>query len=233
VTRQYTEYANSNDTVSSLLDTLTNTSTSISLYRETMIKIGSLLGRIIATKYGNKDHELCLAFTVEDADYLAKGILDSLKQSQQFSDIRVACFWNERIKFEGISAAPIKRRYLEPSNNPKQTLVVIKSIISGACVVKTNLRYLINEREPENILIASPVILKGAEERLAKEFEQKISDRFKYIFFAIDGEKDDNDNVVPGIGGEVYQRLGFKDQEEKNRYSPEIVKTRRKIFSAA
>lgn len=233
MTRQYTEYAKSDNTVSSLLDTLANASTGTSLYRETMIKIGSLLGGVIAAKYGNKDHELCLAFTVEDADYLAKGILDSVEQSQQFSDIRVACFWNERIKVEGISAAPIKRRYLEPSNNPKQTLVVIKSIISGACVVKTNLRNLINEREPENILIAAPVILKGAEERLEKEFDQKISDRFEYIYFAIDGEKDSTGNVIPGIGGDVYQRLGFKDQDDKNRYSPEIVKNRRKMFSAA
>ena len=231
--RQYTAYAKCDDTVSSLLDTLTNVSTSTSLYRETMVKIGSLLGGIISAEYGNKDYELCLAFTVEDADFLARGILEAVEQSNQFYDIRVACFWNERIKAEGVSAAPIKRRYLEPSANTKQTLVVIKSIISGACVVKTNLRNLICEREPENILIASPVILEGAEERLAKEFEQGISGRFKYIHFAIDSELDGDGNVVPGIGGDVYQRLGFQNQEEKNRLSPDIVKRRRAMFSAA
>jgi hypothetical protein len=33
--------------------------------------------------------------------------------------------------------------------------------------------------------------------------------------------------VIPGIGGMVYDRLGFQGQEEKKRYIPEIVKSRR------
>ncbi len=235
MTRQLSEYA-SNPSVPSLLNTLADKSTGHELYKETMTKLGHYLGQLISEKYSDSNQELYLACTVEDADFLAKGILDEVAQANAFHNIRMACFWNERfMAFDEdlASAAPIKRRYLEPSTERKQTLVIVKSIISGACVVKTNLKNLINEYDPEKILIVSPVILLGAEKRLEDEFSASISSRFHYIYYATDDHKDDQGNVVPGIGGNVYQRLGFKDQEEKNKSVPNIVKNRRKIFSAA
>ena len=37
--------------------------------------------------------------------------------------------------------------------------------------------------------------------------------------------------IIPGIGGEVYARLGFGTQDDKNRYTPELVKQRRNEIS--
>ncbi|MEZ5672296.1 MAG: hypothetical protein R3E08_07865 [Thiotrichaceae bacterium] len=59
-----------------------------------------------------------------------------------------------------------------------RVLIIVKSVISGACVVKTNLTYLIQDIEPESIFVVSPVIHVQAPEKLAKEFPvlfQKIS----------------------------------------------------------
>jgi hypothetical protein len=67
--------------------------------------------------------------------------------------------------------------------------------------------------------------LEGAEGRLAAEFPSSTSGRFEYFTFAIDTERDQDDNVVPGIGGSVYARLGFED---KTSYVPELVKQRRR-----
>lgn len=67
-------------------------------------------------------------------------------------------------------------------------------------------------------------------EKLEKEFPADIAARFRYIYFAEDSERLDNGNVVPGVGGDVYLRLGFKNQEDKNRFSPDLVKARRKSF---
>jgi len=50
------------------------------------------------------------------------------------------------------------------------------------------------------------------------------------VTFAIDNKKD-GENVIPGIGGSVYELLGLGDSKEKNRYMPKIVKERRaKIY---
>jgi hypothetical protein len=48
--------------------------------------------------------------------------------------------------------------------------------------------------------------------------------------YATETEKDDND-LVPGLGGDVYERLGFGTRDEKNRYVPEIVKSRRERYA--
>jgi hypothetical protein len=43
-------------------------------------------------------------------------------------------------------------------------LIVVKSIISGACVVKTNLKNLIQDIEPQSISIVAPVMYSNSQE---------------------------------------------------------------------
>lgn len=201
------------------------------VYRGIMYKLGLEIGQDIASLYGNPGIEVHIACTVEDADYLAKGIIDLLENQQAFRAVRLACFWNERGKINGFSVAPILKRYREPFTPSNQLLVVVKSIISGACVVKTNLTNLIQDQNPSKILITAPVIYKGADLKLEKEFTPEIAKLFAYLTYAIDDEKSSDGNIAPGIGGNVYQLLGLGDQELKNQYMPEIVKQRRINFT--
>lgn len=228
--RRYTQYATKD--VCNLLNKLADISTPIEAYQDTMYRLGrNLAGEILSTLNKTEpDAEICIACTVEDADFLAKGIIDVLEDEQRFQAVRFACFWNERLTPFGVkeaSIAPILKKYREPFQSDNQYLVVVKSIISGACVVKTNLTNLIEDSDPRKILIVAPVILEGADQRLAAEFSSSIISRFEYRFYAIDDQKGENDNVIPGIGGSVYERLGFGSQQEKNRIVPQLVKTRR------
>ena len=107
-------------------------------------------------------------------------------------------------------------------------MIIVKSIISGACVVKTNLTRVISFAKPKEIFVVSPVII-GAEDRLAREFPEEVSSKFKFVHFATDTEKDaDGENIRPGIGGSVYELLRLGDGHSKNNYMPSIVKQRRK-----
>ncbi|PMB53990.1 hypothetical protein CEN39_01325 [Fischerella thermalis CCMEE 5201] len=210
------------------LETLANKSITPEKYRETMTKIGMSLGDCILAKIGNEKSDIYLACTVEDADFLAKGMLTSLES--HFSNIAFACFWNQRFSpfgIEDLKVSPILRKYQEPSSRNIQYLIVIKSIISGACVVRTNLVNLIQRIEPEKIFIVAPVIYKNAEQKLINEFEKNIYDKFQFFYFAKDDELTPEGEVIPGIGGNVYLRLGFEGQDNKNEYIPEIVKLRR------
>ncbi len=119
------------------------------------------------------------------------------------------------MKIEDLKVAPILKKYQEPSEKKVNYLVVVKSIISGACVVKTNLVNLIQKIEPEKIFIVAPVIYHNAEEKLKSEFESEIYDKFQFFYFAKDDERTPSGEVIPGIGGIVYDRLGFNGQEEK------------------
>lgn len=59
-----------------------------------MYEIGIHFGESILSEIGNRHCSLYLACTVEDADFLAKGILDRLED--RVESLAISCFWNER-----------------------------------------------------------------------------------------------------------------------------------------
>ncbi|MUG94369.1 hypothetical protein F7734_19105 [Scytonema sp. UIC 10036] len=200
-------------------------------YKEAMTEVGRRLGDSILSKIDDVQGDVYLACTVEDADFLAKGMLSSLEK--HLSKISFACFWNERFspfEIEDLKVAPILKKYQEPTSKNIKYLIVLKSIISGACVVRTNLVNLIQKIEPEQIFIAAPIIYKHAEQKLKDEFEKKIYDKFQLFYFAKDDERTCEGEVIPGIGGNIYLRLCFEGQSHKNEYIPEIVIARRSQF---
>ena len=165
-----------------------------------------------------------LACASEDADWLARGVLESLSQKE----VSLAVFWNERITLNastGLEYSPIIKSYIEPIDKCR-TLVVVKSIISTSCVVRTQLTRLINDIYPQEIYIVAPVMYKDAQANLKKEFPASISDKFNFLTFAIDTLKDKEKGIIPGIGGMVYPKLGLGDMHEKNKYIPNLVKER-------
>jgi len=216
-----------NHFIEELLEKLIDSSTDSHHYADTMYQLGVEFGHIILNEI-KQASTITLACTVEDADYLAKGILDVLER--QNNKVFLAVFWNKRFKAGdeySISVAPIIKEYHESGFNKTNILIILKSIIANSCVVRTNLTRLIEESSPEEILVVAPVLLKGAKENLEREFDQSISKRFRYLYFAEDDEKTKEGIVLPGIGGDVYKRLGFTGQEAKNRFTPSIVKERR------
>ena len=91
-------------------------------YSNAMYALGQGIGRSLASKI-KLSESVSLACTNEDADYLTKGIIDTL-ESQGCKNIALTCFWNDRQKLgDGLpDIAPIIKRYQEPnaltSHNP-------------------------------------------------------------------------------------------------------------------
>lgn len=211
-----------------LLETLADKSSEPSLYQKAMTTIGTSLGNAILAEIKDEQCSVYLACTVEDADFLARGILDQIEK--HLPSVAFACFWNQRFspfEVKDLKVAPILRKYQEPTEKRVNFLVIVKSIISGACVVRTNLVHLIQKIEPEKIFIVAPVMYYNAEQKLKNEFEQEVCNKFKFFYFAKDDERTAEGEVIPGIGGMVYERLGFNGQNEKNSYVPDLVKSRR------
>ncbi|MCK5353798.1 MAG: hypothetical protein KAJ63_01665 [Methyloprofundus sp.] len=227
MSRHFSGYTS--DIGKSNLDKLADSSTNVDDYSNALYLLGKELGHVVTEQITDENKNICVACTVEDADFLAKGMIDSL--SVLYSDISLACFWNQRQ--QALSIAPIIKKYCEPAVNNANVLVIVKSIISGACVVKTNLTNLIQDSEPDSIFVVAPVMHVDAQKKLDSEFPSIVANKFKYIYFAIDDEMQANGNLVPGIGGNVYQRLGFKDQDDKNKFIPKLVKERRESFISA
>ena len=223
--RVYTDIAKNDDENLENFTLLVDKKTSSSVYSDALFKLGKKLANQINNKI-DSSNKVVFSCTTEDADWLGKGIIDNLAVNQ---NIGLAVFWNLRTQpfnDNKLTIAPIIKSYIENIENC-DTLIICKSIIYTSCVVRTNLTYLINKINPKKIIIVAPVIFNKAQEFLSSEFDVSISSKFEYIYFAVDDQVTVNGEVIPGIGGNIYTRLGFVDSEDKNKYIPKLVMERR------
>jgi len=206
-------------------------------YRAAMRSLGESLAEYIADGHSkllsDPDRDFYLACTVEDADFLCKGLLDGLSHKVTSStNLKFACFWNERVKSEGYSVAPIIKSYLEEKSHTKTTVIIAKSVISGACVVKTNLMRMLDEVKPDTVLVVAPVMHADSQDKLKSEFPKSVAEKFEFLYFAKDAETNAAGEVLPGVGGNVYDLLGLGGSKVKNTYLPELVRQRRSLILA-
>lgn len=211
-----------------MLDKLADKSTGVEDYRDAFCKLGVELGKVLASEIdGINPEEIMLVCASEDADWLATGVETGIGKG----DLKKSVYWSTRETVyadengEKLEISPIVKAYEEPIENCR-LLVVVKSIISSSCVVKTQLTRLIGKVNPERIVIMSPVMYKDGMPNLMSEFPESVNSKFEFVTFAIDEDRLDNGEVVPGIGGMVYPRLGLGDIAAKNSYIPEMVLNR-------
>src|SRR5437764_7772917 len=121
-----------NHFIEELLEKLIDSSTDSRHYADTMYQLGVEFGHIILNEI-KQASTITLACTVEDADYLAKGILDVLER--QNNKVFLTVFWNKRFKAGdeySISVAPIIKEYHESGFNKTNILIILKSIIANS-----------------------------------------------------------------------------------------------------
>lgn len=217
--RTYSRFAN--EVAKDALNKLLSVTSEPVEYQATMKKLGRYLGEALneALPVGTK----CLvASTAEDADFLASGIIESLQSKHE---TLAAVFWNNHYSIPGGSVAPIVHKYIQPGHESVDSLVVVKSVISGSCVVRTNILALIEKLKVNKIYIVAPVIHKKSEDSLRSEFPSAVSSKFEFIYFAQDANREvSTGEVVPGIGGQIYQLLGIGNQPVHTGYMPDLVK---------
>jgi len=131
------------------LHLLADQSTDDKQYADIMSDLGRYLGSVLVGHIP-EDEDVCVAVSVEDADFLARGMLDAF--SSHGIKYHLACFWNERqVLGAGRPIAPIFKRYVEPGARDAKVLVVLKSVVSSACVIRANLLNLIDSMNPREI----------------------------------------------------------------------------------
>ncbi|MBQ0047151.1 MAG: hypothetical protein KBT33_06510 [Prevotellaceae bacterium] len=206
------------------LNMLADKNTKVEDYRKAFDNLGRELGVLLASDSADvAADEIMLVCASEDADWLAKGVENGLGKGKT----PLSVFWSTRSvvyndEGEKLEISPIVKSYEEPVKNCR-LLIVVKSIISSSCVVKTQLTRLMGKFNPERIVILAPVMYKDGMPNLMKEFPKAVSNRFEFLTFAVDEDRTPAGEVIPGIGGMVYPRLGLGDMNAKNSYIPQMV----------
>ncbi|WP_352339541.1 hypothetical protein [Psychrobacter sp. 16-MNA-CIBAN-0192] len=217
--RTYTEIATTR--AKRQLQDLLDSNSVPAAYRKSMIELGKLLADAVSPSLENKS--TLIVSTAEDADYLQFGVSSFLKSKG--IDTKLAVFWNHHYQLSNSSSvAPIVHKFIEPGYKCARNIIVVKSVMSGSCVVRTNLIEMLDEvKRAEHVFILSPVAHKNSEEKLKNEFPKHISDKFKFFCFAIDDKRDVSGEVIPGIGGQIYDLLGLSKQPVLSSYMPKVV----------
>src|SRR5438045_1103118 len=135
MSRTFTQYA-ANDT-RDLLASLVIERTPVNDYRAAMRQLGQRIATFaLDLAQEAREHRGWVRCTVEDADFLARGIVEGLEtEGLRHDQVRLACFWNERVRrFEGDSqdsfdVAPIIKQYREEIDIQDAILILAKSII--------------------------------------------------------------------------------------------------------
>lgn len=206
------------------LNALADKKTGVDKYRNAFRLLGIELGKVMALDYKSiSANQTMLVCASEDADWLANGVEAGLG----IGDLKKSVYWSSReivhVNEDGskVEISPIEKAYEEEIDDC-QLLIIVKSIISTSCVVKTQLTRLIGRISPKRIAIVAPVMYKDGVPNLMQEFPDEINSKFHFVTFAIDDERVGSE-VIPGVGGMVYPRLGLGNLEEKNHYIPEMV----------
>lgn len=230
MTRVYTPIAKSE--AKKELQNLLSSLDSPENYKESMVALGSLLAEeAVPILKESQNSDVLVVSTAEDADFLQRGV--SLTLKKKGINTKLAVFWNHHYQTSTkTSVAPIIHRFIEPNYESIHNIIIVKSIISGSCVVRTNLIEMLDKiNNIENIFILAPVAHEDSEDKLKAEFPIEISNKFKFYCFAIDDEKTENGEVQPGIGGQIYELLGLGNQPALTGYIPDVVMER--SFSSA
>lgn len=170
---------------------------------------------VLAKQAINARSRVCVAMTAEDADDIGFGMVHALEDAGV--RVSVACFWNDQsAAADGPYGmmAPVIQEYVEPLDGVDQ-IVMVSSMLSDSCVVRTNLVHLMDEIRPCSVHVAAPVMLQGADERLGDEFPPEIAGSFHFWTFEVDKDR--------APEGEVYGSLGLRDGRTKNWTMPALV----------
>lgn len=185
-----------------------------------MRSLGGQLARAVKLDPGEST---ALVTTPEDADFLTAGFLE-----QSPSNTHLVCYWTDRS--DTADVATVIQRFEEPMPRKIDVVVVLKSIISSGCIVRTNLEAFLTSARPARIVIAAPVMLSSAEKALRSQFSKSIAQRFEFVTFARDTALEGK-IIRPGVGGVVEERLGLKGKSP--RFLPELINVRRSAANAA
>lgn len=217
--RRYSEYADSESRAE--LTKLLEVRSSPRDYQDSMTVLGRLLGKRVNSLLP-KDEICGVVSTAEDADFLSNGVIEAISPSHS---VKAAVFWNNHYKsLVGVTVAPVVHKYVQPGFEESQNLVVVKSVMSGSCVVRTNIMELISKLDVRKIYVVAPVMHADSQEALIKEFPRDIADKFEFIYLAIDDERESSGEVKPGIGGQVYSLLGLGEQPARTGFMPNLVR---------
>lgn len=209
-----------------LLHRLDDSSLAPDAYGEILHDLGAGMGELMARHLDLKGKSVFLTVTVEEMDNLGAGMIEALSRSG--ANVRVACLWLHRsvvLTPEPIEIARIIQQYVDERPHKVDHLIVLESIIASSCGVRTSIMRMLSDIAPGKIHVVSTIMAHEARSQLERELSGKTMGLLDYWTLAMDASRHDLRDILKE-GGNPYERLGFKNQDDKNFHMPEFIAER-------
>lgn len=223
--RQFTELAREiGDEALRPLDMLLDKAAASRGYRTAMYALGKALGLVFCKYQTVADRSVYIGTPAEDADYLARGMIDTLVDAG--AEVRFACYWTAPRKDGPLAftkAPLITREYKDPFPEYIDHLIAIRSSIARAYTAKFSLDYFADDANYCRSHIIAPVMWSSAWHDIT---ENSNLDKQAPMVWTFALDEDEGDDLNAGVGGDVYRRLELGPDDMRHALLPTIVHER-------
>lgn len=175
--------------------------------------------------------QVCVVCSAQDADYLARGVIDSLVEQGRAERVRLLCTWSEPVQAAGLQLNCIIKQYCEPLEPAPTIFVVLSGVWREGSVGLTNLFRALSYTAPQRVVVAGlavdghafasmldelPPAVRGKVERLCSQLYPSMTPvEREHLLHA---EKS------------LYASMGFAQPQDAKMCIPALVKERRQRF---
>jgi hypothetical protein len=180
-------------------------------FSEVMYDCGQALAAILLESLQEAPRKVCVMTPAEDADGIAKGVVDHLKGHGV--DAYLLCLWNQLSTpfVGGEMVAPILRKYAQDGYDECDQLIAVQSFLGDSTVLKTNITAHFDKLKPQVVHVLAPAMHTKLQETLNRQFPESIHERFRFYTFVYDSDLDAaTGELRPGIGGLPAERMNHQ-----------------------
>lgn len=174
--------------------------------------------------------QVCVVCSAQDADYLARGVIDSLAEQGHGERVRLLCTWSEPVQAAGLQLNCIVKQYCEPLDPAPTIFVVLAGVWREGSAGLTNLFRALSYTAPQRVVVAGLAVDGQAFASMLDELPPSVRGKVERLCCQL------YPNMTPAerehllhVEKSLYASMGFVQPNTANKYIPTLVKERRRV----
>lgn len=177
--------------------------------------------------------QVCVVCSAQDADCLARGVIDALVEQGQGARVRLLCTWSEPLQAAGLQLNCIVKQYCEPLDPVPTVFVVLSGFWREGSAGLTNLFRALSYTTPERVVVAGLAADGQAFDNMLNEVPPSVRDKVEPRFGALYPNMQAQEReCLLHAEQSLYASMGFAQPNAANKHIPDLVKERRRLVSA-
>lgn len=175
--------------------------------------------------------QVCVVCSAQDADYLARGVIDSLVEQGRAERVRLLCTWSEPVQAAGLQLNCIVKQYCEPLDPAPTVFVVLSGVWREGSAGLTNLFRALSYMAPLRVIVAGLAVDGHAFARMLDELPPSVRGKVERLCSQLypNMTSAEREHLLHAEQS-LYASMGFVHPQDAKTHVPALVKERRQRF---